>query len=187
MDTDTQLPSHPHGLSIEEQKLLQFHQTLKLKIERVPRSCSWSKVNKKVPRKYWDIIKKATFQKANNVCEICRGIGKQIPLMCHEVWEYDDTLNIQRLSHFQALCPPCYAAIHFKELLPRSGQTASTRRFMIINLLNQKIATKIIRTVHKQFIIRSTRQWKLDIEHLREFGLNPDDLLNQVKKDTLSP
>jgi len=58
----------------------------------------------------WDKISQEVIKKADNVCEIC---GSEQKVVCHEVWQYDDKQNIQKLVRFQAICRMCYAVKHF--------------------------------------------------------------------------
>jgi hypothetical protein len=60
----------------------------KLTIELVPETCWYSNVRSEVTPKVWEILKRLTFQKANDRCEICGGKGSRHPVECHEVWDY---------------------------------------------------------------------------------------------------
>jgi 5-methylcytosine-specific restriction endonuclease McrA len=177
-----QLPIRPAlVLTEEEQKLLQHHQTLKLQIELVPGSCWWSNVRSNVSAKQWDNIRIPVYKKANYLCEICGGKGTKHPVECHEVWIYDDTTLIQRLGFFQSLCPLCHEVKHIGLAGVRGNGDRAFNRFKEINQLDESSAKKIISAVFRQWNIRSRQQWKLDIEHLRQYGLNPNELKD--KKD----
>jgi len=176
-------PTHPWNvLTDEEISLLKLHQTLKLQIEVVPYSCWWSNVRSNVTKKQWDNIRKSVYLKANYQCEICGEKGTNHPVECHEVWIYDDATLTQRLGYFQALCPLCHEVKHIGLAGERANKERAFNRFKTINQLDDETARKIISAVFKQWEIRSLQQWKLDIEHLREYGLNPDELKDKRKR-----
>lgn len=58
----------------------------------------------------------------------------------------------------------------------RGNGDRAFNRFKAINQLVDTLARQIISAVFRQWNIRSRQQWKLDIEHLRQHGLNPDEL-----------
>ena len=174
-----------HSLTVltdEEISLLNLHQTLKLQIELVPSSCWWSNVRSNVTNKQWDNIRKPVYLKANYNCEICGEKGTKHPVECHEVWIYDDTTLIQRLGHFQALCPLCHEVKHIGLAGVRGNEERAFNRFKTINQLDDNTARQIKSAVFKQWRIRSGQQWKLDIEHLKEYGLNPNELKDKRER-----
>lgn len=176
-------PKRPSNvLTEDEQKLLQHHQTLKLQIELVPRSCFWSNVRSNVTKSQWDKIRIESYQKTNNLCAICGGQGTKHPVECHEVWIYDDTTMIQRLGFFQAICPLCHEVKHIGLAGVLGNGERAFNRFKEINELDKITADKIYDAVWKQWGIRSKQQWKLDIEHLREHGLNLDELKDRQER-----
>lgn len=183
-----QLPTRPALVLTEgEQRLLQHHQTLKLQIELVPRSCWWSNVRSNVTNKQWDNIRKPVYQKANFLCEICGEKGTKHTLECHEVWIYDDTKLIQRLGFFQALCPLCHEVKHIGLAGILGNGDRAFNRFRTINQLDDTLARQIISAVFRQWNIRSRQQWTLDIEHLREWGINPDELKDKQQRQKKLP
>jgi hypothetical protein len=169
-------------LTNEEINFLKLHQTLKLQIELVPASFWWSNVRSNVTDKQWDNIRKRVYIKANYTCEICGEKGTNHPVECHEVWIYDDTNLLQRLGHFQALCPLCHEVKHIGLAGIRGNEDRAFNRFKTINQLDDNVARQIISAVFKQWRIRSGKQWKLDIEHLKEYGLNPNELKDKRER-----
>ena len=81
---------------------------MKLTVELVPRSLWGINLRSELPKSKWDKLRKATYKKANFVCEICGGVGRKWPVECHEIWHYDDENKVQRLDGLIALCPPCH-------------------------------------------------------------------------------
>jgi 5-methylcytosine-specific restriction endonuclease McrA len=139
-------------------------------------------VRSNVTKKQLDNIRKSVYIKANYNCEICGGKGTEHLVECHEVWIYDDTTLIQRLGHFQALCPLCHEVKHIGLADIMGNGDRAFNRFKSINKLDDTIASKIRNAVFKQWRIRSEQQWKLDIEHLKEYRLNPDELKDRRER-----
>ena len=136
---------------------------LKLKIELVPKSCWFSNLRDHLSKEQWDIIKKETFKKAENRCQICNGIGKKWPVECHEIWIYNDIQKIQRLEGTIALCPDCHSVKHigFAQIIGKF-ETAK-KHFKKINKLTEEEALIEIKNAFKIFNERSKKNWILDI------------------------
>ncbi|MFY9308127.1 MAG: hypothetical protein WAQ28_03655 [Bacteroidia bacterium] len=176
---DANVDSENHkknNLTEEEQRILQYHSTLKLQIELVPRSCFWLNVRSKTTKSQWDKIRLISYQKTNNLCAICGGRGTKHPVECHEVWIYDDTTMTQRLGFFQAICPLCHEVKHIGLARMRGNEERAFNRFKEINQLDEVMARQIKSAVFKQWNIRSMQEWKLDIEHLKEWNIEPKEL-----------
>jgi hypothetical protein len=167
-------------LTDEDKELLILHKSLKLQIELVPSSCWFSNTRKNLKRSEWDRIRLKVYAKANNICEICGGQGTNHPVDCHEVWIYDDENLVQRLGHFESVCPFCHEVKHFGLAQVLGNEERAFNRFKTINNLNQELAYKLLRTVIKQWNIRSKQSWGLDIEHLKKYGFNIDELKNRI-------
>ena len=84
----------------------------RLQVELVPSTCWFSNVRDHVSKTDWDTLRKATYQKAGHVCEICGGRGPKWPVECHEIWHYDDESLTQTLKGLIALCPSCHETKH---------------------------------------------------------------------------
>ena len=83
---------------------------LKLTINLIPESCWKANLYKSIPEDEWEKISKEVLDKADNACEIC---GSKKKVVCHEVWQYEDKKNIQKLKGFRAICRECYAVENF--------------------------------------------------------------------------
>ena len=169
-------------LTPSERKYLKLHKTLKLQIELVPRSCWFSNTRKNLKKSHWDRIRKYHYKKANNVCEICRGKGKKYPVVCHEVWVYNDKTLVQKLAYFQAICPLCHEVKHIGLAGILGNRVRALKRFKKLNNLNNETADNIIHTVFKQWRIRSKYKWKLDIKHLKKYGIDINELNSKSKQ-----
>ena len=61
----------------------------------------------------WDRLRRETYSRANNRCEVCWSKGPSHPVECHEQWHFDEDTRVQSLRGLVALCPMCHAATHF--------------------------------------------------------------------------
>jgi hypothetical protein len=95
-------------------------QELRLTIELVPRPL-WG-INLHKSGSGWDKLRKQVYAQYNHHCGICG--AENVTLYCHEIWQYDDTLHIQKLSGFIALCNMCNYCKHMgrASVLAREGK-----------------------------------------------------------------
>ncbi|WKZ58837.1 MAG: hypothetical protein QY309_13270 [Cyclobacteriaceae bacterium] len=168
-------------LTKKEKELLELHKTLLLQIELVPRTSWFSNVRSNVRPKHWDKIRKGTYLKADNKCEICKGVGDTHAVECHEVWTYDMQTLTQRLSYFQAICPPCHEVKHIGLAGIRGNGERALNRFKEINQLDNEKALEMKRAVFKEWRIRSKKKWKLDIELLKSYDIDFSELRTTKK------
>jgi len=83
---------------------------LPLTIELVPKPCWYSNLRDKMARSAWDKLRKQVYAQYSYHCGICQ--ASNVTLHCHEIWQYDDALHIQKLQGFIALCPMCHHCKH---------------------------------------------------------------------------
>ena len=152
--------------------LIQKHSELRLQIELVPDKCWFSNVRSNVSTRDWDIIRRQVYVKADYKCEICGGIGPRHPVECHEIWSYDDKKHLQKLEKLQALCPLCHEVKHFGFATIRGFRNRALNRFMRINNLNLITAEDIIDAVRLQWESRSGIIWELNIDLLKDYGVD---------------
>src|SRR5712691_2581439 len=81
---------------------------LHLTIELVPQPL-WG-INLHKSRAAWDKLRKQVYAQYNYRCDICQ--AENVTLYCHEIWQYDDTVHIQKLNGFIALCNMCHHCKH---------------------------------------------------------------------------
>lgn len=151
---------------------------LKLQIELVPDKCWFSNVRSNVTPRDWDNIRKRVYQEAGYKCEICGGVGAKHPVECHEIWSYDDIRHLQKLEKFQALCPPCHEVKHFGFASIRGFRDRALKRFMRINDISLDTAEALIGAAYFQWQNRSDITWGLDIDLLKDYGINVASVKN---------
>ena len=160
----------------------------KLTIELVP-STSWMNNLRKVLKpSSWDRLRKESYKKANNRCEICGGkglYGKGHAVECHEIWNYNDDLKVQKLEGLISLCTLCHRVKHFGFSSLRGYQEQCIKHLMRVNNWQRYQAQKYISECFKIHKERSKFQWQLDLSWLKDkkaefkkdFSLYPSDIM----------
>lgn len=135
----------------------------KLSIELVPQSCWFSNLRDHLTSSQWEKVKKDTFKKAENRCEICLGVGKKWPVECHEIWNYDDKNNIQKLIGTIALCPSCHMVKHIGYASVVGKMDVARKHLIKVNQMTKFQAESYIEQCFNVFDRRSSKTWILDI------------------------
>ena len=143
----------------------------KLTVDLVPKSSWFSNVRSAVSAKQWKDISSIFFKKSNYLCEICGGKGKKHPVECHEIWNYDDNLLIQKLEGMIALCPDCHMVKHIGLAQVHGKFNKAIRHFTKINNCSKKVAEEYIADSFKLWAIRSDKKWTLDLSYLSGFNI----------------
>ncbi len=136
----------------------------KLTIELVPKTSWGNSLNRKMPRKEWDKIRKRTYAEYGHRCGIC---GADARLNCHEIWEYDDTEQTQTLKGFIALCNLCHHVKHlgFAQILAQQGQLdyeAVISHYMTVNGVDRQTFLQDRKAAFAQWEERSMHPWTVD-------------------------
>lgn len=149
----------------------------KLTIELVPKGQWGTNLRSRLPKAEWDRLRKAQYQAAGYVCEICGGEGPSHPVECHEVWEYDDDASIQRLTGLIALCPACHGVKHAGRTVMHKGERTVIDQLVRVNGGTRDEARAYLQKCFLQWNRRSHQTWTLDLTWL-ETPLEPvaDDL-----------
>ena len=146
---------------------------MKLTIELVPSTCWYTNVRSQVTRSEWDIIRRKSYQLANNKCEICNDTGKnqgfKHDLECHEIWEYDDKVHIQKLIGFISLCPFCHKVKHPGLAQIKNETDIVENQLMKVNKIDYKTTIDLINQAFSIYKERSQYKWILDITYIQVF------------------
>jgi len=155
-----------------------------LEIELVPSTSWYTNVRSAVTKNQWDKIKSIVASKAYYVCEICGGAGSSHPVECHEVWLYDDKKHIQTLERMIALCPKCHMVKHFGlHAIVRKKYDLVLNHLMKVNKISKEVAEKHIKREFEKHTQRSAHSWKLNLNHLKDYGIDISKLkLNNDKE-----
>lgn len=145
---------------------------MKLNIDLVPSSAWYNNVRAILTKEQWDFVRKQVSDQAWNKCEICDGVGPKHPVECHEIWEYNDKKKIQKLVGLIALCPDCHTVKHFGLAQITNKQEKALKHLMKVNKITKKAAEKYIADEFMKWAERSSKQWKLDISYLKNYGID---------------
>jgi hypothetical protein len=142
-----------------------------LSIELVPKSCWYSNVRSIVTPDIWETLKKRTYQRAGNVCEICGARGKSWLVECHEIWSYDDQRHIQKLQGLIALCPSCHEVKHIGFANSQGRGEIAMQHLSTINHWSTQRTNEYVLNCFKLWQQRSRHQWTLDITWLQTLDI----------------
>jgi hypothetical protein len=143
-----------------------------LTVELVPSTCWFSNLRSELSKDEWDRLRRPVFERAANRCEICGGRGREHPVECHEVWEYDDAQHVQRLAGLVALCPACHEAKHmgYASGVGRGGQARA--HLARVNGWSMEDVELYLEMQFEQWSRRSQHEWSLDLSWLSGFGMD---------------
>lgn len=154
---------------------------LKLEIELVPQTAWYKNLRSLVKGPLWNELRQAVYRRYNYRCGICGARGK---LNCHEVWHYDDSLHIQKLQDFIALCDLCHHVKHIglAGVLAQRGQLNFDRvieHFKRVNDCSDEVFWKCHEEAFKLWEKRSLYTWKMDLSQL-------DLMISQLLKEPVA-
>jgi hypothetical protein len=120
----------------------------------------------------WGTLRKATYQNADHVCEICGGRGPKWPIECHEIWQYDDESLTQTLKGLIALCPSCHETKHIGLAGLRGRGEIAEVHLAKVNGWTEEQSETYLKLVWAIWTERSKHQWKLNFTWLEQFGIH---------------
>ncbi len=138
---------------------------LRLKIELVPGPLWRRNLRTILSRKEWEALRPRVIAAAGFRCEIC---GAGPPLLCHEVWEYDDQRSIQRLRRLQAVCRLCSLVQHIGQagVVVAAGRVKRRElvsRFMNVNGVSRSVFKEHEERAFERWYERSASEWTQDL------------------------
>jgi hypothetical protein len=149
---------------------------LKLTIELVP-STSWmNNVRKVLTTTQWNALRGAVCDAAYNICEICGGEGPKHPVECHEIWQYNEKTNVQKLTGMLSLCPDCHMVKHIGLAQVKGKYDEALKHFMKVNKLKKRQAEEYVDEAFKLWRERSKSEWTLDLTILKRYGIDSEKL-----------
>lgn len=145
----------------------------KLTIELVPSTAWYTNVRSNTTKEQWDLIRKKSYKKAGNKCEICGDVGQnqgvRHSVECHEIWEYDDANKRQVLIGLISLCPYCHKVKH-PGLAQINGEIDIVlSQLMKVNNMSEDEAKDYLSESFQVWRERSSYNWELDTSYLKKF------------------
>jgi hypothetical protein len=148
----------------------------KLEIELIPKTCHYSNVRSMVTTAEWNKIRKLSYASANNKCEICGddGLnqGYKHRVECHEVWEYNDKDNTQKLVKLISLCVRCHQVKHIGRAIAMGREEDCFKQMAKVNKWTPKEIQEHIVESFKLHKTRSKHKWGLDLSLLSKEPYN---------------
>jgi hypothetical protein len=154
-----------------------------LEIEMVPRTCFFSNLRSNLRPKDWQKLRLLTIAKANNRCEICGSMNTGRSLECHEIWQYDEEIHMQRLIGLVALCRECHRAKHMALAREMGWETAARRHMMRVNHWTPRQVNVYINEAFELFEQRSLVAWSLDISWLEGWDVEIPEMLDRESRE----
>lgn len=148
----------------------------KLVVELVPSTCHYSNVRTTIKPKDWNKLRFKSYEDAGYVCEICKETGLEQGykhrLECHEIWDYNDRLKVQKLVGLISLCPLCHATKHIGRANAMGKQHLVFQKLEDVNKWNHKQVVEHVAEAFRVYALRSKHQWHLDLSLLAEEPYN---------------
>ena len=158
----------------------------RLTVELIPKTLFFSNVRTLLPKKYWDSLRKESYEKAEHKCEICGDTGKnqgyRHDVECHEIWEYDEVKRVQKLTGLISLCPKCHQVKHFGRTSAIGKQPEALRHMEKVNNWNHKECVQHLKVVMTEWLERSKYQWYIDLSYLSENHDIPKKIITEAEK-----
>ncbi len=143
-----------------------------LTVELVPKTCWFSNVRDHVDKETWDRLRKQTYAKAGNRCEVCGGRGPKWPVECHEIWHYDDARQVQTLVGLIALCPACHEVKHIGLAQINGRYEQAQAHLARVNGWSADDVSAYLEGVWELWYRRSRHEWRLDLSWLEGLGVS---------------
>ena len=142
-----------------------MHKGLKLTIELVPSTSWFRNLRMLVSRSQWDTVRKKVYADYDHRCGICRAEER---LNCHEIWEYDDRMHVQKLVGLIALCNMCHHVKHMghANILASEGKLdleEVVKHFIKVNGCRRARFEKHKQQAFDRWRKRSEHEWTVDL------------------------
>jgi len=144
----------------------------KLFPELVPETAWNQSLAKLLPRSVWNSIREDIIEKEGRKCQICGETEGTMNL--HEIWDYDDVNQIQKLNGFFLLCGMCHHVKHIGSagILAREGKldlNEVMKHFCRVNKCSEKDFKMLVDVAFEVWRKRSEYNWKQDFGKYERF------------------
>jgi 5-methylcytosine-specific restriction endonuclease McrA len=144
----------------------------------IPHTSFMNNVRKVVTKESWDIIRRETYAKYGHACGTCG--ATDTVLECHEIWEFDDVNQIQKLNGLIALCSTCHRVKHFGFALHLADQgqldiEPLIKYFMKVNRCRTVTFKRHFDESVKIWEERSKKLWAVDLGECAKYVKQIDE------------
>lgn len=146
---------------------------LKLTIELVPQKSWGDNLRSKLSKTDWNKLRSECFENAQYACEICN--NKDQKLDCHELWNYNDDLKIQKLNGLISLCQDCHSVKHIGLAYKMNKGEKAISHLAQVNKMSIKKAENYKDKCLKKWRERSQTNWKVELDWLTSKGIEFKD------------
>lgn len=148
---------------------------MKLTAELVPSTVWFSSLYRLMPKETWNSIRDDIIKRNGRKCQICCETEGTMNL--HEIWQYDDVNQIQKLKGFILLCRMCHHVKHIglAGILANKGKLdydEVMKHFCKVNDCSEKDFEKHVDESFETWRKRSGHNWKQDFGKYKEFVKN---------------
>lgn len=142
----------------------------------LPPSTHYKNVRSNVSRSEWDRIRKQVYAEAGHKCEWCGDTGfnqgARHALEAHEIFEFDEETQTQKLVDIVGLCPNCHLTQHIGLAQIKGWTIKIVRHFMKVTMLDDvKVTMRYEQAIQRCDKLSKISPWKLDLTYLEKFNL----------------
>ncbi|BDA42597.1 hypothetical protein COCOBI_03-4900 [Coccomyxa sp. Obi] len=134
---------------------------------------SKSNLSSILPESDWDKLSQATVRAASYRCEISAGQGadRAAPVVCQEVWSFDDEKGVVKLEGLQALCPEVHLAKHVLVQADDKLRQTAMWTLQAMNEWSIMEAEEYLQYIERLIQQRNKISWRLDLSWLQCRGI----------------
>ena len=149
----------------------------KLSIELLPKGAWGNDLSKTLPKKDWDKIRHACYEKANHKCEICGYETDELD--AHEVWEFNEENKTQTLVDIIGICSKCHGVKHFKNSVRMGYEDSAKAHFLKVNDCSENdFANHLLEKVIEYEKNNKVLRWQMIVD-MEKFGSKNIELVQK--------
>lgn len=104
-------------------------------------------------------MRAGTLEAAKHACEICA--ASTTPLLCHEVWDYDDESGTATLARLEIHCANCDAAVHMGRAIKHGKGSVAIAQLCKVNGILPDEAKKLFADAMAVWRKRNKKEWRI--------------------------
>lgn len=116
--------------------------------------------------KHWKLIRADVLEAAGDKCEICgreKRPVRQVYLICHELWDYNDKKRTATLIGFEIHCSLCDLVTHMGRARSVGKGEAALKQMCKVNGISRDAALELYNKAINVWEKRRARKWKVRV------------------------